>query len=1485
MTMLFLLCILLFLPCVDAEEGWWDDFSNNLASDLAPILALFGEQVTKQYLSESINILDYFIFAMAPIGIITTAISAIRVCGSPSLRAFIGRAQEGAGNAEAELCSSTSRDVCELYNNGGIARVFGRPKILEIVYDPKTAAEDTAGIHTFRGFIRGNQKEWKHSSDSEESASETFAPNLSLNIGIKRRPVFFFWAIAVLGICLQASVLALAIAFTYVLKIKKGEQLADPYACPLVLVGTALLCSGVFFCAFLIGRSTKKHIFTRKSRQISSTIYWVQPGGQVLGDQVFDSFCYSDHDEPLLRYISSQKVRSGYSRIAVKVAIAFTILGFILQFIGLRGIHSGVAIAQLGAIIIMSTCRAWLRMQRLKPGDNHLATRPDEVVGHELDWLALHIGQKDMQRQLGHISNQSNSLSANSTSDTGPACTYLWRFCGASSSMNTIMRGRSVPGTPRSPRVASRILAYRARLAHLTLSPYSRAEKPLSAGNFEAGMVEVRETSQQLARAIEDTVNTIFSRSPKIQQQWQSETSIRWEIACSIGSISQKFTDNDSPLDSFSEMLVRDTSGFSLKRSSSDSPWVLEDRLLLEALLGLWVWSIKSDPRVEIKDLQTQLYYSRAPDIPMRRIVATSKKIAKLDLKMWFGQGFPALEKHTLCLDSRLHADPSIVLTGNKDKEPFQPLSTRLPTELDKGIIRFFGWHAIAPKDHHDLEVWSAPTQKNSLISLCAQEVFGFFIRSISSVIDDFGDIKTKQEGRDLHLVNDLVSDLVRSFLNNELGQREDALLCILPPLLSQLRLSNIEGILETARNSAIQHRRRKEWIQAEHVLQWSWNICNDALSSPMGAPIDQTLIGLGELYRWALINNETKKFGLSGIAWLREQKSELGQKLSLTSQAIINRYQDATDMLSDQVADNTRLSGAVDDGLTMTLLCLTLPISHTEEEKGKALCRAAKYGWREVVSALLELGTEPDFKDPSPHQESRTALSQAAKSGNFDIVKDLLSFGAYPNLTSIGERTALSYASDEGHCSIVELLLKDSRVDPTTSDINGITPLAWAIRKGHLETVRHLLNTGNVDPNVKDQKGYTPASYAVIMGHDTIMKLLLNTKSFNPDGRNGHDETPLLLAAQYGRDTIAKLLLDTGTVDPDARNSLDQTPLLIACRYRRVAVVKLLLDTGKVDPDSRDKFRSTPLLQAAEEGGEAIVKILLDAGRVDPNARNKFGHTPLTTSAENGHPSIVKMLLDTKKVHVRFALLRAAERDHEAVVRLLLEVGNAEPNVKDDTGETPLGAAARMGHKATVKLLLGVDRVDLNSQDTLGKTPLHWAAHKNHKAIVKLLLNTAHIDPDIKSTSTGRTPLSSAAAQSSERAMKLLLQDHRVDPNAKGLSGRTPLSYAAERGTEVVLRLLLQDDRVDPDAKDASGRTPLSWAVRKDTPWNVSTPQSQQRDAIKWLLHLGKPDPNAKDDDGNTPFSLALHSGDDALVELLREHCGQATLLSGAGS
>jgi hypothetical protein len=113
-------------------------------------LALFGEQFARQFMSESLTWLDHIIFAMAPLGILTAIVGAIRVSGPAWARAFIGRARESRAAAEIELMSSTSCEVCEVYNGKGVVRAMGTPKITQFILFPAEYRTDqgTCGIHT-----------------------------------------------------------------------------------------------------------------------------------------------------------------------------------------------------------------------------------------------------------------------------------------------------------------------------------------------------------------------------------------------------------------------------------------------------------------------------------------------------------------------------------------------------------------------------------------------------------------------------------------------------------------------------------------------------------------------------------------------------------------------------------------------------------------------------------------------------------------------------------------------------------------------------------------------------------------------------------------------------------------------------------------------------------------------------------------------------------------------------------------------------------------------------------------------------------------------------------------------------------------------------------------------------------------------------------------------------------------------------------------
>ena len=94
----------------------------------------------------------------------------------------------------------------------------------------------------------------------------------------------------------------------------------------------------------------------------------------------------------------------------------------------------------------------------------------------------------------------------------------------------------------------------------------------------------------------------------------------------------------------------------------------------------------------------------------------------------------------------------------------------------------------------------------------------------------------------------------------------------------------------------------------------------------------------------------------------------------------------------------------------------------------------------------------------------------------------------------------------------------------------------------------------------------------------------------------------------------------------------------------------------------------------------------------------------------------------DLQDSYGRTALLLAAERGHDAVVKLLLKTGKVDVESKDEYGRTPLSWAAEEGHEAVVKLLLETGKVDVESKDKYGRTPLSWAAREGHEAVVKLL-------------------------------------------------------------------------------------------------------------------------------------------------------------------
>ena len=94
---------------------------------------------------------------------------------------------------------------------------------------------------------------------------------------------------------------------------------------------------------------------------------------------------------------------------------------------------------------------------------------------------------------------------------------------------------------------------------------------------------------------------------------------------------------------------------------------------------------------------------------------------------------------------------------------------------------------------------------------------------------------------------------------------------------------------------------------------------------------------------------------------------------------------------------------------------------------------------------------------------------------------------------------------------------------------------------------------------------------------------------------------------------------------------------------------------------------------------------------------------------------SLVLVLMSIKLVigiHV-YLLQQLLRAGHDNIVATLIGAG-ADVNKADDTGTTPLRAAAEAGHDNIVTTLIGAG-ADVNKADDTGTTPLRAAARAGH--------------------------------------------------------------------------------------------------------------------------------------------------------------------------
>ncbi|KAJ5961290.1 Mg2+ transporter protein CorA-like/Zinc transport protein ZntB [Penicillium vulpinum] len=291
------------------------------------------------------------------------------------------------------------------------------------------------------------------------------------------------------------------------------------------------------------------------------------------------------------------------------------------------------------------------------------------------------------------------------------------------------------------------------------------------------------------------------------------------------------------------------------------------------------------------------------------------------------------------------------------------------------------------------------------------------------------------------------------------------------------------------------------------------------------------------------------------------------------------------------------------------------------------------------------------------------------------------------------------------------------------------------------------------------------------------------------------------------------------------------------------IAATEYLLTQGaKTDVPSN---RASPLLRAVERDHYEIVRLLLDHG-ASPDSADKEGRTALMTAAWKNHADILHLLI-----------MRGADMNkHDLRRRNVLHNLAADKSCRWGWGDEIVKLLLR------TKCLVDGDE----GKDELGRTPLHWACATGNWRLAELLL-TRTIERDGEEVQMpaeidavelrGKTALHIATAH--DRAdIVLLLLAHKAAVNATSDGGWTPLHNACDNGCEEIVRILISEG-AHINAQLLNGITPLHLAA-----------QGGHREVVRCLLERPDLKRRVRDNFGSTPFLRAAQFKRKDIVLLL---------------
>ncbi|KAG8533606.1 uncharacterized protein KY384_001346 [Bacidia gigantensis] len=807
-------------PTKTAATTDWSEYIGTIATSLTPLLTLFGELATKQFLSVSMGWADNILLAMGPIGIITIVVSAIRIGGSRAFKAIIGRSREARVTAEQEFLSSTSDEVCELWSGRGVVRVTDKPTDMkDLVILRSTELSPRERLHS--GIIDINEA-WKKKlfevnsqpaskvNDLDVAKIALQAPCIALNVGgtIIDPKELWFWAL--IGVLLQSLVLIFPALATYDWKLPRKGVPVPKFAYACFVAGTVSVVIGLLGCGHVVEASTTDHTFkpSEDGKKKIQRILRVQKECTV-GGQHFPAFAIVNHSENKLIRTSRLNARIQHPWLAVSTLAALA--GYIVQFVGIGSLHWSATIAVLGCSVFMTVIRAWVRRGLAR--DPICLPVPTEEK--ELVWLGLHIGLDDWEQ----LWERRNEVSVSSRDcewglltgfieprleNGSPVCDSFIK-----DTKSTKRWGNPTDDATKYVRqlngLSGQLLvlgfASPAALMASKKSAEAKAIVDLIAGPTNLSLGQYAVVASKVAAAMDGIMKTLIedrgvewkgNGPPWSLEKWQIEvqksSGVKTDWFVSTGTENAKMTDDliaGLSLWMYSLMCGQDTLGRikddqELKLSDMAARAHVKDENEFELTDSAALGSRKDDNNLELSDLAPLQNLTPGVKDNFIRIVGNTENSTIAELESWIKHGWVASFKTVPCYGNG-DFDRGNTWTGRKWPVfgLYYSASFTMQPHPSEETQQNFTFRAADVKPHTQDIICPAEDPLHSVEIECALEILSLFMLSISMCVKEVkGNTRSTPHRITNSLFEALADQIVKSQLVEDIPQ---ALVYVIP--------------------------------------------------------------------------------------------------------------------------------------------------------------------------------------------------------------------------------------------------------------------------------------------------------------------------------------------------------------------------------------------------------------------------------------------------------------------------------------------------------------------------------------------------------------------------------------------------------------------------------------------------------------------------------------------------------------------------------